>query len=66
MTNSIKCSGEENEKGEPVCEGEDVRAVEATHDSYDGVLKTNWCAECRLLAEVDGWDIKFPEYKDAT
>lgn len=23
-------------------------------------------AECRLLAEVDGWDIKFPEYKDAT
>src|SRR4051812_39484672 len=50
---AIRCYGSQDERGAPICDGPDVRHVRV--QPLDGpVFHTNWCADCRADATVDG------------
>lgn len=49
-----RCHGAEDQDGNGICEGPDVRGVRAA--SPEGVrFETEWCEECRRTAELDGY-----------
>ena len=52
-----RCYGAEDEQGNPICEGEDVRHVRAIAPCDGGAFETEWCDECRAIAEADGYTL---------
>lgn len=60
------CFGAEGVNGEPICDGPDVKRVRAKapgvpFEQGDGWFTTDWCAECRATAEVDGYIVQVVE-----
>ena len=51
------CYGAETEHREPACDGPDVRPVRAQAPGGEW-FTTDWCAECRMAAEVQGYVIE--------
>lgn len=61
MTSDCKCYGsvEEVEGADlPICEGPDIRKVEAVSPDGEEVFETMWCAECRAIAKADGYIVE--------
>lgn len=54
----VVCQGAENEKGEPICTGAEVRRVTATRNGQ--TITVDWCEDCRAIAAIDdGWTITY-------
>ena len=62
------CHGAEDEHGHPMCQGPDVRTVRAyppDGSRQDDWFMTDWCAECRAIADADGYLVLVPAKKVA-
>lgn len=56
-TRPPRCHGAEDADGKPACLGDDVRTVRALEPGAREWFTTDWCADCRHVAKVDGYKV---------
>lgn len=49
------CQGAEDEHGNSMCDGPDIRKCRAQATAREPMFEVEWCAECRMMAQELGY-----------